>query len=67
MQKEVGIAIKSKQTSNQLKPEIYLVLATVIIQSQMHAQIKHSLVHLQNLIPSLAGVFTYSYILYQPK
>ena len=25
----------------------------------MHAQIKHSLAHLQDLIPTLAGVFTH--------
>ena len=35
------------------------VLATVITQSQMHVQIKHSLAHLQDLIPTLAGVITY--------
>ena len=32
------------------------VLATVITQSQIHVQIKHSLAHLQDLIPTLAGV-----------
>ena len=32
------------------------VLATVITQSQMHVQIKHSLAHLQDLIPTLAGI-----------
>ena len=42
------------------------VLATVITQSQMHVQIKHSLAHLQDLIPTLAGLFC-TYILYQPK
>ena len=42
------------------------VLATVITQSQMHVQIKHSLAHLQDLIPTLTGVFCI-YILYQPK
>ena len=31
------------------------VLATVITQSQMHVQIKHSLAHLQDLIPTVAG------------
>ena len=30
------------------------VLATVITQSQMHVQIKHSLAHLQDLITTLA-------------
>ena len=33
------------------------VLATVITQSKMHVQIKHSLAHLQDLIPTLAGLF----------
>ena len=32
------------------------VLATAIPQSQMHVQIKHSLAHLQDLIPTLAGI-----------
>ena len=31
-------------------------MATVIIQSQMHVQIKHSLAHLQDIIPTLAGI-----------
>ena len=37
----------------------HTVLATVITQSQMHVQIKHSLAHLQNLIPTLAGIKWY--------
>ena len=32
------------------------LLATIITQSQMHAQIKHSLAHLQDLIPTLADM-----------
>ena len=32
------------------------VLATVITQTQLHVQIKHSLAHLQDLIPTLAGI-----------
>ena len=35
----------------------YPVLATVITQGQIHVQIKRSLAHLQDLIPTLAGVF----------
>ena len=42
------------------------VLATAVTQSQMHVQIKHSLAHLQDLIPTLAGVFCI-YILYHPN
>ena len=33
----------------------------------MHVQIKHSLEHLQDLIPTLAGVIAYIHILYQAK
>ena len=33
----------------------------------MYVQIKHSLAHLQDLIPTLAGVIAYTHILYQPK
>ena len=33
------------------------VLATVIAQSQMYVQTKHSLAHLQELIPTLAGSY----------
>ena len=32
------------------------VLTVVITQGQMHVQIKSSLAHLQDLIPSLAGI-----------
>ena len=51
------MAIKSKQLSNQLNQsqEIYPVLATVITQSQIQVQVKHSVTHLQDLIPTLAG------------
>ena len=42
------------------------VLATVITQNQMHVQIKHSLAHLQDLIPTLAGI-KYKYKTNQPK
>ena len=67
LKKEGGITIKSKWTSNH-KKQLYPVLATVTIQSQMHVQIKHSLahVHLQDLIPTLTDVF-WIYILYQPN
>ena len=34
--------------------------------SQMHVQIQHSLPHLQDVIPTLAGVIA-SMLLYQPK
>ena len=55
---EVGITIKvSKQvTSSNQTQEIYPVLATVITQSQMHVQIKHSLAHLRDVIPTLTGI-----------
>ena len=33
----------------------------------MHVQIKHSLEHPQDLIPTLAGVIAYIHILYQAK
>ena len=62
------------ETSNQLEPLTdkkwlpmhHPVLATVVTQSQMHVQIRHPLVNLQDLIPTLAGVFCIC-ILYQPK
>ena len=50
---------KSRQTSNQLEPvtrNIFYLGYTVITQSQMHVQIKHSLAHLQDLISTLAGI-----------
>ena len=65
MKKEVGITIKSKQTSNQLEPvtiNISYIGYTVISQSQMHAQIEHPLVHLHDLIPTLAGIYIYIYM-----
>ena len=42
------------------------VLATVITQGQMHVQIKHSLAHLQDLIPTLADI-KYKCKTHQPK
>ena len=35
--------------------------------SQIHVQIKHSLTHLQDLIPTLAGVFTYIFYINQKE
>ena len=69
MKKEVGITIKSKQTRNQLEPvtrNISCIGYTVITQSQMHAQIKYSLAHLQDLIPTLASI-KYICKTHQPK
>ena len=43
-------------TDKKEPPIHYPVLAIVITQSQMHVQIKHSLAHLQDLIPTLAGI-----------
>ena len=43
----------------------YPVLATIITQSQMHVQVKHTLAHLQDLISTLAGEFCI-YIFYKP-
>ena len=63
--KEVGIAIKSKETSSQLQlvrnGYVAIMHQPVTISSkqpcsQMHVQIKHSLAHLQD---ALAGVITY--------
>ena len=67
LKKEVGIVIKIKQTSNQLEPvtrNIFCIGYTIITQSQMHAQITHSLVHLRDLIPILTAVF---YIFYNSQ
>ena len=36
-------------------------------RSQMHVQVKHFLAHLQNLIPTLAGIIVYIRILYHLK
>ena len=44
----------------------YPVLATAVTQSQMHVQIKHSVVHLQDLIPNLGGI-KYKCRTLQPK
>ena len=60
LKKEVGIAIKSKQTSNQLEQvtrNISCIGYIVITRSQMHAQIKYSLAYLKDLILALASVF----------
>ena len=64
MIKEVGIEIKSKETSSQLEPvrnsHVTIMHQPVTVSSntcsQMHVQIKHSLAHLQDLIPTLAGI-----------
>ena len=59
MRKEVGIALKSKETSSQLEPVTNNYVAIMHQSgtcSQMHVQIKHSLAHLQDLIPTLAGI-----------
>ena len=45
----------------------HLVLATIATQSQMHVQIKHSLAHLQDLIPTLTGIIIYISDIHQPK
>ena len=54
LRKEVGIAIKSKETSSQLEPVINSYVA--ITCNQMCVQTKHSLAHLQDLIPTLVGI-----------
>ena len=68
LKKEVWIAIKSKETSSQLEL-VRNRYVTILHQpvnvssntcSQMHVQIKYSLVHPQDLIPTLAGI-KYSY------
>ena len=64
MKREVGIAIKSKEISSQLKPvrsgyETIMhqpVTVSSNVCSQMHVQIKHSLAHPQYLIHTLAGI-----------
>ena len=69
LKKEVGITIKSKETSNNLKP-VRNIYATIMCQSvtvnsntgiQTHIQIMHSLAHLQVLLPTLAGVVTHMF------
>ena len=39
------------------------LLPCIILCSQTHVQIKYSPAYLQDLIPTLAGVFAYYYIL----
>ena len=62
LKKEVGIAIKSKQTSNQLEPVTRYTYAPSSCIGYCYnskpndVQIKHSLAHLQDLIPTLACV-----------
>ena len=61
LKKEVGIATKVWKKVTNLNqslikiPMHYPVLATVITQSQIHVQIKHSLANLQNIITTLTG------------
>ena len=61
LKREVGITIKvSKQVTNSNQSQeisMHHPVLPAVYQSQMHVQIKHSLVHLQDLIPNLAGVF----------
>ena len=59
-----GIAIKSKETSIQLEPVRngfvtmmhHPVTPNSNTCSQMHVQMKHFLAHLQDSIPTLAGI-----------
>ena len=74
LRKEVGITTKSKETSSQLEPMrnsyVAIMHLPVIVSqtcSQMHVQIKHSLAHLQDKIPTLAGVITYIFYTSQSK
>ena len=63
-EREVGIVIKSKETSSQHKSArngyVTIMHQPVTVSSnicsQMHVQIKHSLVHPQDLIHTLAGI-----------
>ena len=71
-EKVVGIAIKSKETSSQLKLPMQQsrpVLATVNSNTcrHMHVQTKHSSTYLQDLIPTLAGVFAYIFCTSQSR
>ena len=65
MKKEVGITIKSKQTSNQFEPvtrNTYALSSCIgycYNSKPNDVQIKHSLVYLQDIIPTLAGVLFY--------
>ena len=61
LRKEVGIAIKNKETSIQSAQTRYVAImhqpaVTISSTMYMHVQIKHSLVHIQDLIPTLAGI-----------
>ena len=64
LKKEVGIALKSKETSSQLELVRNSYVTTMHqpitdssnICSQMHVQIQHSLAYLQDLNPTLATV-----------
>ena len=64
LKKEVGIVIKSKETSSQIEParnsHVTIMHQIITISSntcsQMHVHIKHSLAYLQDLILTLAGV-----------
>ena len=75
MKKEVGIEIKSKETSSQLEPVrnsyVTIMHQSVTVSSntcsQMHVQIQHSLAHLQDLIPTLAGIFAYIFYTSQSR
>ena len=66
MRKEVGITIKSKETSKQLEPvrNSYVAImhqpVTILAQacSQIHLQIVHSLAHLQDVNATLGDVTT---------
>ena len=56
----IGIAVKSKEqvvSLNQLEIAMYSYNAPACnCCSQMHVRMKHSLVHLQDLIPTLADI-----------
>ena len=64
LKKQVGIAMKSKETSSQLelvRNSYVTIMHQPIIDSsntcsQMHVQIQHSLAHLEDLSPTLAGI-----------
>ena len=45
----------------------FIFFAQKLIYCQMHVQIMLSLVYLQDLIATLAVIFTYVYVLYKPK
>ena len=65
LKNEVGIAIKSKETSSQIEParnsHVTIMHQLVTISSntcsQMHVRMKYSLAYLQDLILTLVGVF----------